>query len=254
MQRSPCKEKGHNMVSLASQEELDKIARRQEQVELLSSIEAGRDRSEFANFDDLSLNVMQRNNTKVIQESTQNVDINDMPPATLLFDVRADQIHLEKPNLCKVNFIELCRAAWAKNGASLPSSHIVLMDLVVDGFTSTMDQPVRLCCLNANKVPGSFVQSTITNSESLTRSGPCLCMIEGHTQSATANRNVYTAGDFVKSKTFRSYHQALAKDIMANVTSVSGAHCVEYLSPWAPTADNGPEDEVSNFIHAILKC
>ena len=197
---------------------------------------------------------MQRNNSKVIHESTQNVDINDMPPATLLFDVRADQIHLEKPNLCKVNFIELCRAAWAKNGASLPSSHVVLMDLVVDGFTSSMDQPVRLCCLNANKVPGSFVQSTITNSESLTRSGPCLCMIEGHTQSATANRNVYTAGDFVKSKTFRSYHQALSKDIMANVTSVSGAHCVEYLSPWAPTADNGPEDEVSNFIHAILKC
>ena len=188
------------MVSHASQEELDKFARRQEQVEMLSSIEVGRDKSEFANFDDLSPSVIQKNNPKVIQESTQN---NDMPPATLLFDVRAHQIHLEKPNLCKVNFIELCRAAWATNAASLPSSHVVLMDLVVDGFTSSMDRPMRLCCLNTNKVLRSFVRSTITNSESLTRSGPCLCLIEGHAQSATANSHVYTAGDSVKSKTFR---------------------------------------------------
>ena len=98
---------------------------------------------------------------------------------------------------------ELCRAAWATNAASLPSSHVVLMDLVVDGLTSSMDRPMRLCCLNTNKVLRSFVRSTITNSESLTRSGPCLCLIERHAQSATVNRHVYTAGDSVKSKTFR---------------------------------------------------
>jgi len=210
------------------------------EVELAVAADALKPRSLFEQFDDLSLGVMRKNNALLLREALETVEVADMPKTELFFDVRTGGVHCDGPKHCSVDLIEACKAAWAKNGTTLPSNNIVLNKLTVSSANSDLKQPTRLTCLNTSKVPGSFVQGTVRGKQ--TQPGPCLYVVESGSVGQTGGVVVYSAGDFVGSKTFLHYNQALSKDITEQVTDVSGANCVEYMSPWAAVLDNEVDD------------
>lgn len=217
--------------------------------------ELAKDRSLYSRFDDLTLEVMQKNAAVIAEESTNGVAIEDMPSATLKFDVRSGMILQNEPQQCTLNLLDACRAAWAVNGGELPSTNIVVMNLRVTAVSSTLKQPARLVCTNASKVPGSFTQSVVRGEHNGNRS-PCLTVIEPASQAEGLNKSIYAAGSFVHGETFRQYHKALAKDIQQHVTAVSGANCVEYLSPWASSPNVATSTEQSRadwFVEVMYK-
>ena len=217
--------------------------------------ELAKDRSLYTRFDDLTLEVMQKNAAVIAQEASKGISIEEMPATTLKFDLRSGMIHSSEPQKCTLNLLEACRAAWAVNGETLPTTNIVLMDLRVTAVSSTLDQPARLVCTNSNKVPGTFTQSSVRGDHAEHRT-PCLDVIEPHFRADGLNKSVYKAGAFVHGDTFRQYHKALTKDIQQHVTAVSGANCVEYLSPWASHPQSYSEEGESRadwFVEVMYK-
>ena len=210
-----------------------------EDVERAVAADALKPRSMFEHFDDLSLDVMQKNNALLLRESLENTKPEDMAKASLSFDLNTGPVHTDGPKCCSLDLVEACKAAWAKNGSILPSNNIVLDKLTITSTHSNLRQPTRLTCLNSSKVPGGFVQGTVRGKQ--TQPGPCLYVVEGGATGPTGNIVVYSAGDFVNSKTFRQYNQALSKDITEQVTEVAGANCVEYMSPWASSLDDASD-------------
>jgi hypothetical protein len=212
-----------------------------EEVELAVAADALKPRSLYEHFDDLSLEVMRKNNALLMREALATVAIADRPKAVLFFDVRTGGVHSDGPEHCSVDLVEACKAAWAKNGTTLPTNNLVLNSLTVSSAHSNMRQPTRLTCLNTNKVPGCFVQGTVKGKQ--TQAGPCLFVVEPGSSGPTGDVVVYSAGDFVTSKTFVQYNQALSKDITEQVTEVAGANCVEYMSPWAAAVECEDDDQ-----------
>ena len=226
----------------------------QEYADVLAT-ERKKDRSLFARFDDLTLEVMQKDAAVIAQEVEEGATIEKMPSTTLKFDLRSGMIHSNEPQKCTLNLLDACRAAWTVNGDTLPSTNIVVMDLRITSVSSTLKQPARLICTNSNKVPGSFTQSVVRGDHAEVRT-PCLAVIEPHSQSDGLQKSVYKAGSFVHGETFRQYHKALTKDIQQHVTSVSGANCVEYLSPWAsqPTdSTDASQSRADWFVEVMYK-
>ena len=99
--------------------------------------ELAKDRSLYTRFDDLTLEVMQKNAAVIAQEASKGISIEEMPATTLKFDLRSGMIHSSEPQKCTLNLLEACRAAWAVNGETLPTTNIVLMDLRVTAVSST---------------------------------------------------------------------------------------------------------------------
>lgn len=211
-----------------------------EDVERLVAADALKPRSLFEHFDDLTLEVMQKNNSLLLRESLATVDVKDMPQGVLCFDLSTGPVHTDGPKCCSLDLVEACKAAWAKNGSVLPSNNIVLNELSITSTHSNLLQPARLTCLNSSKVPGGFVQGTVRGKQ--TQPGPCLYVVEGGASGPTGSMVVYSSGEFVHSKTFRQYNQALSKDITEQVTEVAGANCVEYMSPWASSLDDDQDN------------
>ena len=217
--------------------------------------ERAKDRAGYTKFDDLTLEVMQKNAAVIAQEFDEGTTIEKMPATTLKFDLRSGMIHSNEPQKCTLNLLDACRAAWSVNGDTLPSTNIVVMNLRITSVKSTLKQPSRLVCTNSNKIPGSFTQSVVRGDHTEVRS-PCLDVIEPQCQFDGLKKSLYTAGAFVHGETFRQYHKALTKDIQQHVPAVSGANCVEYLSPWASNPDSDKEASQSRadwFVEVMYK-
>ena len=102
-----------------------------EDVERAVAADALKPRSMFEHFDDLSLDVMQKNNALLLRESLENTKPEDMAKASLSFDLNTGPVHTDGPKCCSLDLVEACKAAWAKNGSILPSNNIVLDKLTI---------------------------------------------------------------------------------------------------------------------------
>ena len=92
---------------------------------------------------------------------------------------------------------------------------------------------VLLTCRQSDKILGSYVKGKIGGEEAHHKEDPSLYVIHSGSQVHTdTGREVYRSGDFVDGSSFKTYLNALKKDVEECAVVIPGANVVEYTSPW----------------------
>lgn len=207
-------------------------------------------------FDDMALGVMERNAASLeSEEGMLEEHIKGAPVIELRFDVTTARNREQNGANCEVNIRDMIHRAYTQKTGNdqMPSECCYIDTLSVEDATNTLPIDMHLTCRQDDKLYGSYHKAKVSGEEELHRENPSLFVLHSGSKMHLDNgREVYKSGAFKDSKAFKTYRQALKKDVEDSATMINGGAAVEYLSPWAVLS----EDDVLKgdwFVNVIYK-
>ena len=200
----------------------------------------------YEKFDDMALGVMERNNERITADAqVLDTELAAAPEVEMRFDVTTAANREQNGSTTEVNIMEMVQSAYesATGKSTLPSKCCVIRSVAVESMTNTLPVDVGLKCKQSDVIRGSFKKGKIEGEESSHQKDAMLIVAHAGTQMhLSSGREICAANDFTQRKTFRTYRQALQKDVEDSATLINGGLSMEYLSPWAVLV----EDDVLN--------
>ena len=198
--------------------------------------------NEYEMFDETALGVMQSNHD-LLESEREQIDeaLKHAQSVSFRFDVATGSKRERDGSNCVVDFKTMVEDALHQRcgDKTLPSTTCYIDEIVVEDSINTLPVDVHIGCKQDSKNMGSFVKGKIENDEANHISEPALWIAHsGSEMHSDSGRKVFEASQFVQGDNFRTYLQALKKDVEDTVSLVKGSDAVEYLSPWAVVSDD----------------